>query len=149
MMLNLVIVLASLGLVAYSHMGIKKPPFDAQSEAESLKAEAIESTKLVPIKFDKIIVNLESRKTRLRFLDVEVNLLGYTLNEQKIIEEHKKLYQTFLNDAIIEIAAKTNPYNLNSVTGKLLFSSKVKQNFQKRIGKDLVKRILFTRFVIQ
>lgn len=149
MMLNLVVVLASLGLVAYAHLGIKKPPFNPESELDRLKSEAVESTKLVPIRFDKIILNLESRKTRLRFLDVEINLLGYTLDDQKILEKNKKLYQTFINDVLIDIAAKMKPHELNSVTGKLLFSSKIKKGFQKRIGKDLVKKVLFTRFVIQ
>ena len=76
-LLNLVIVLAGAGLVFYSHNMLKPEPTNQAAEAEKMKTDALESSQIQPVPIKKFVVNIHSRSTRLRYLDLEMNVLPF------------------------------------------------------------------------
>lgn len=141
-------VLASLGtagVFVYTEIVFKKPVPNDQVEFDKLKDEKKNIFIPESFKLDKIIVNLPSNTTRLRFLDVEINLVIFDKEDSKILEENKSL----INDIIIEVAADMDPDELNSISGKLIFESRVKNRINKKLDKMIVKELFYSKFVVQ
>lgn len=143
--LNLVIVLAGAGLVFYSHNMIKPEPTDQVAEAENLKKEALESSQIQPVPIKKFVVNLHSRSTRLRYLDVEMNVLPFHEDQKELIKANEYIFK----DVVIEIASHLEPDELDSVTGKILLENKIKKQVNAKLGQPVVKQIYFSGFVVQ
>lgn len=143
--LNLVVVLGSAGLVIYSHALVKPAPTDIAGEEGSLVGDANIRYRLTPVKMKKITVNLSSRKTRLRYLDMEMNVLTFDEDQKRIITDSTAL----INDVVIRIAGNMKAKELNSLTGKMLFKSRVKKQINITLGETIAKEIIFSRFVVQ
>ncbi len=143
--LNLLVVLAGAGLVYYAHNIIKPEATNQALEAEALKNEALEDSQLSPVPIKKFVVNLHSRGTRLRYLDLEMNVLTFHANQKEIIKSHEYLFK----DVVIEIASHLEPEQLDSVTGKILLENKIKKQINAKIGQPVVKQIFFSGFVVQ
>lgn len=144
--LNLVIALAGAGLVYYSHNIIKPEPTDQTAEAEAMKKDAVASTQLKPVPIKKFAVNLHSRSTRLRYLDIEMNVLTFHEDQVNIIKASEHIFK----DVVIEIASRLEPDELDSVTGKILLENKIKKAVNAKLGEPpVVKQIYFSTFVVQ
>lgn len=143
---NLVVVLAGAGLVFYSHNMIKPEPTNQAAETEKLKAEAIAQTQVQPVPIKKFIVNLHSRSSRLRFLDIEMNVLTFNDEQKEIVKAHEYIFK----DVVIEIASYLEPDDLDSVTGKILLENKIKKKVNEKLGEiPVIKQIYFSTFVVQ
>lgn len=143
---NLVIVLAGAGLVYYSHNLIKPEPTDQVAEAEALKADALAATSVRPVPIKKFVVNLHSRSTRLRYLDLEMNVLTFHEDQKELIKANEHLFK----DVVIEIASRLEPDELDTVTGKILLENKIKKQVNAKLGDSpVVKQIYFSGFVVQ
>jgi flagellar FliL protein len=148
--LNLVVALVGAGLVFYSHNMIKRAETDQKAEEAKLKTEAVESTQLQPVPIKKFVVNLFSRGTRLRYLDLEMNVLTFTADQKQIVKNNEHVFK----DVVIEIASKLAPEDLDTVTGKLLLENRIKKQVNERLQKlgaigPVVKQIYFSGFVVQ
>jgi len=143
--LNLVIVVAGAGLVFYSHNMIKAPPTDQAKEAEALKKNALENSALQPVPIKKFVVNLHSRSTRLRFLDLEMNILTFHEDQKPLVKANEHIFK----DVVIDIASRLEPDDLDSVTGKILLENKIKKQVNAKLGQPVVKQIFFSGFVVQ
>lgn len=145
LILALLTTIATAGVFVYTEILYKRALPNDQAEFQALK----ESTKnnYIPesFKLDKIIVNLPSKTSRLRFLDTEINLVLFDKEFVKLLEENKAL----INDLIIEIAADMDPDELNSISGKLIFESRVRNRLNQKLGKMIVKELFYSKFVIQ
>lgn len=143
---NLVVVLAGAGLVFYSHNMIKPEPTNQAAETEKLKADAIAQTQVQPVPIKKFIVNLHSRSSRLRFLDIEMNVLTFNDEQKEIVKAHEYIFK----DVVIEIASYLEPDDLDSVTGKILLENKIKKKVNEKLGEiPVIKQIYFSTFVVQ
>lgn len=144
--LNFVVVLGGAGLIFYSHNMIKPPATDQAAEVEALKNNAMESSQIKPVPIKNFVVNLHSRGNRLRYLDLEMNILTFTEDQKEIIKAHEYL----LKDVVIEIAAHLEPDDLDSVTGKILLENKIKKQMNAKLGEiPVIKQIYFSGFVVQ
>lgn len=144
--LNLVIVLAATGLVVYSHTMIKPKPTDQAAETEELKKQAIADTQIQPVPIKKFVVNLHSRSTRLRYLDIEMNILPFKEDQKDIIKQNEFLFK----DTVIEIASHLDPDDLDSITGKILLENRIKKAINAKLGDPpVIKQIYFSGFVVQ
>src|SRR3712207_6766533 len=99
--LNLLVVLAGAGLVFYSHNMIKPEPTNQDAETEALKKEAVAQTQIQPVPIKKFVVNLHSRSSRLRYLDIEMNVLTFREDQKEIIKANEHIFK----DTVIEIAS--------------------------------------------
>ncbi|MCM2351533.1 MAG: flagellar basal body-associated FliL family protein [Bacteriovoracaceae bacterium] len=144
--LNLVIVLAGAGLVFYSHNLLKPEPIDQSAEAQALKDQAVSSSQIQPVPIKKFVVNLHSRGTRLRYLDIEMNVLPFSEDQKELIKSNEHVFK----DVVIEIASQLEPDDLDSVTGKILLENKIKKQVNAELGDSpVIKQIYFSGFVVQ
>jgi flagellar protein FliL len=142
---NLVIVLGGLGVVFYAHNVIKPVPTDQAAEAAALKTGALEQSMLQPVPIKKFVVNLHSPGTRLRYLDLEMNVLTFRETQKEQVKTNEHIFK----DVVIEIASHLGPDDLDTVTGKIILESKIKKQVNARLGQPVVKQIFFSGFVVQ
>lgn len=144
--INLVIVLLGAGMVYYSHNILKPDPVDQVAEAQALKNEALALTKILPVPIKKFAVNLHSRSSRLRYLDLEMNVLTFHEDQREIVKAKEHLFK----DTVIEIASHLAPEDLDSLTGKMLLENNIKKQVNAKLGSPpVVKQIFFSGFVVQ
>lgn len=142
---NLVVVLAGAGLVYYSHFMIKPEPTNQAAEEEKLKKDASEKSKIEPVAIKKFVVNLHSGSSRLRYLDLEMNILTFHNDQKELIKNSEHL----LKDVVIQVSAQMDAGDLDSMTGKITFESRVKKMVNERLGQPVIKQIYFSTFVVQ
>jgi len=144
-LVNLVIVLAGAGLVFYSHKMIKPEATNQVAEEEKLKADALEKAQVKPVAMKKFVVNLHSKETRLRYLDVEMNILPFENAQAEIIKANEYIFK----DVVIEVASHLIPDELDTLSGKILLENKIKKQVNAKLGQPVVKQIYFSGFVVQ
>ena len=137
--------MATLGIFIYTEMVFKKPLPDEGRELEALKTDSELSVAPEIYKLDKLIINLNSRGSRLRFLDVEIHLVPYKSNALETFDSQK----AFIIDAILDISSNMEPEELNTVAGKVLLEERIRRRLNDFFGKALIKEIFFSRFVVQ
>ena len=144
--INLAVVLLGAGLVFYSHNMLKPAPTDQAMEAEALKNDALANTQMKPVPIKKFVVNLHSGGSRLRYLDLEMNVLTFSESQKEIVKANEHVFK----DVVIEIASHLEPDDLDSVTGKILLENKIKKRVNAKLGNPpVVKQIYFSGFVVQ
>jgi flagellar FliL protein len=143
--LNLVVVLAGAGLVYYAHNIIKPEPTNQAAEAESLKTNAAELAQVQALPMKKFVVNLHSRESRLRYLDVEMNILPFHNDQKELIKANEYI----LKDILIETASHLAPEDLDTLSGKILLENKLKKQINAKLGQPVVKQIYFSGFIVQ
>ena len=106
---------------------------------------SINLSQITPVKFPELLINLYSRQTRLRFLQVQMNL--------EVFEEKDKdkvnTYKAFITDSLIDITSNLTPAELNSVTGRILLETRIKNRVNEQLDHKLIKKIYFSKFIIQ
>lgn len=142
---NLVVVLAGAGAVYYSHNLIKPIPTDQKAEEEALKTNAAAEAQLQPVPLKKIVVNLYSKATRLRYLDIDMSVLTFHEDQKEIVKNHEYIFK----DVVVEIAAHLTPEELESMTGKILLENKIKKTVNTKLGQPVIRQIFFSGFVVQ
>jgi flagellar FliL protein len=143
--LNGLIVAAAVGLVWYSHNIVSPPLTDSQKQFSNLIDSSVSDFKRTPVTFKEIVVNLYSRQRRLRFLNLTMNIEVYDDGQEEIV----KTYKPFINDRLIDIAGNMKPDEVNSVTGRILLESRIKKNFNQAVGAKVIKKIYFSKFIVQ
>lgn len=148
--INGLVVLAATILVTYSHTLLGPPATDESKEFSGLVKDSMLEFQKPQIQFPEMVINLYSRETRLRFLNLKMTLETFEEKQNALIEKSKPLVQ----DSIIDIASNMSPQELNSVTGKILLETRVKKAvnaalIHKGAQNPVVKKIYFTKFIIQ
>lgn len=143
--LMLLATLATAGVFFYTQYVYERPLPNPEAERAKMFEQAKE--KLFPnsYKLDKLIINLPSRSSRLRFLDMQVYLVPFESSATESFDKHKAAIQ----DLIIEIASAMEPGELGTISGKILLESRMKNSINMLFPKPLIKSIQFTDFVIQ
>lgn len=144
-LVNLVVVVLGAGLVYYSHVMIKPEPTDQAAEEANLKKDASEKSKIEPVPIKKFVVNLHSGSSRLRFLDLEMNVLTFHGDQKELVKASEHIFK----DIVIQVASQMEASDLDSMTGKITFESRVKKAVNEKLGQPVVKQIYFSTFVIQ
>lgn len=143
--LTLLATLATVGVFVYTNIIYKKELPDGAKEMQALKDDYSQINFPHTYVLDKITVNLDSATRRLRFLDVEVHLVLFQQEDSEILDTIKpKVY-----DAIIDVAAAISPDELNSLSGKLIFESRIKKRINDLAKKRVIKEVFFSKFVVQ
>lgn len=143
--INGLVVIAATALVVYSHTVIAPPPTDESKEFSGLVKKSMLEFQKSQIQFPEMVINLYSRESRLRFVNLKMSIETFEENQNQLIEDSKSLIQ----DALIDIASNMTPQELNSVTGRILLETRVKKSVNGSLGKPAVKKIYFSKFIIQ
>ena len=140
-----VVALASAGLVYYSHNMIQKVKTNESAEFSQMADGLVSDLNIPKVSLEEISVNLYSRKTRLRFLNIKLDLELF----QNGMQEKLKDLTPVINDQLIDIAGNMKAGELNSITGKILLESRIKKRLNNILGAPIIKRIYFSKFIIQ
>lgn len=143
--LNGAVALAAAGLVFYAHTSIKPLPTDQKAEELNLQKSAAADNEVTAVTFKKMVVNIYTEGTRLRYLEVEVGLLPFSESHKELLKKAEFLLQ----DALIDIGARMAPDELSSVTGKILLEDRLKKRLNEKFGAQIIKQVYFSRFVVQ
>ncbi|MBD63929.1 MAG: hypothetical protein CME62_01880 [Halobacteriovoraceae bacterium] len=143
--LNVAIVGLSVGLIYYSHNIISPPPTDRGGELGSMIEKEMGELQKPPVVLEEIVVNLYSREARLRFLDTQMNIELYEEKDREAV----MLLKPHIFDTLIDVAGNMSPNELNSVTGKILLETRVKNRVNDMVPNPVIRKILFSKFIIQ
>lgn len=144
-LINTIVIGLAVALVVYSHTMIKKPLTDGNAEFGGLIESSMREFQKAPVTLDEIVVNLYSRERRLRFLDTQMNIELFNEKDRAEVLAIK----THIFDALIDIAGNMKPNELNSVTGRILLENRIKKRVNSKVGRSLIKKIYFSKFIIQ
>ena len=136
---------ATLAFFYYSMNIYQRPLPDNATEEQALLDDSKQKTFSEAFKLDKLIVNLKSRTSRLRFLDIQTYLVPFKNSHHDVLEQNKAI----INDIIIDEAARIKPAELNTVSGKLIFENRLRKRINGELNAQMVKDIFFSRFVVQ
>lgn len=143
--ISLVVTLLTAGFFVYTEFVFKKPLPDNAKEMVDFSEDVDKLIAFKTIKLKPIVTNLYSKKTRLRYLNLEIHVQPFNQKQIDEIEMHEKM----LYDTIITVAGRMAPEDLNSLAGKLLFETRIKKEFNERFDEPLINKLFFSVFVIQ
>lgn len=143
--LNGIAVTAAAVLVVFSHTMLKKPGTERGKEFGNMIEGSISELEKAPVVLDEIVVNLYSREARLRFLDTQMNLVIFEEKDR----EMALILKPFVFDTLIDVAGNMLPKELNSITGRILLETRVKNRVNELVKRPVIKKILFSKFIIQ
>lgn len=143
--INGLIVLAATALVVYSHTILSPPPTDETKEFSGLVKDSMLEFQKPQVEFPEMVINLYSREIRLRFLNVKMTIETFEESQNQMLENAKPMVQ----DAIIDTASNMTPQELNSVTGRILLEARVKKMVNSNLPKPAIKKIYFSKFIVQ
>jgi flagellar FliL protein len=143
--LNAVIVTGAAALVFFSHNMVNKPPTERGKEFGNMIENSINEYEKPPVTMDEIVVNLYSRESRLRFLNTQMNIEIFKEDDRQLIMELKPV----IFDNLIDITGNMKPAELNSVTGRILLETRLKNRVNDYVGRPTLKKILFSKYIIQ
>lgn len=138
-------VILATALVIYSHTLVKKVPTDESAEFSGMVKTSIEEFQKPTVKFKEQVINLYSREARLRFVNLIMDIETFDQSQLMIIEDAKPL----IVDSLIDIVSNTSPTDLNSVTGKILLETRLKEKVNSKLGEPAVKKVYFSKFIVQ
>lgn len=144
-LINLVVALAGVGVVFYSHNMMKPEPTDQDLEKSRMRESLQGQSNITPVPLTKLTVNLLSGPNRLRFLNLEMNIVPFFEDQKKTIKDNEYL----IKNVVIELASTLTPEEVETVTGKMLFESRTKKQINTKLGQPVIKQIFFSKFVIQ
>lgn len=143
--INGVVVLGATALVIITHTQFAPPVTEQGKEFGTLIENSINEYQKPPVVLDEALVNLYSREARLRFLNTQMNIVLFEESDR----EKVMIMKPFIFDILIDVAGNMKPEELNSVTGRLILEERIKSKFNQLAEKHIIKRILFTKFIIQ
>ena len=136
---------ATMGVFVYTQFLYERPLPNPAEERAKMHEEA--KAKLFPnsYKLDKLIINLPSKSSRLRFVDMQIYLVPFQSEATEAFDKKKAAIQDFIIATVSSMEAE----ELGSVSGKILLENRIKKGVNSFYPKPLVKSIQFTDFVIQ
>ncbi|MBF0362282.1 MAG: flagellar basal body-associated FliL family protein [Oligoflexia bacterium] len=143
---NLLSIFLVLAFFVYTGMFYVKPLPDNNVEFTKFKERSkyqIIEAKIY--KLDRMVLNLQSRKARMRNIDLQVQFLLFKEEFIAFLETNKHV----VYDKIIEIVAGMEADEINSVTGKILLEERIKKAVEEIAHAPVVKTVYFTVFVVQ
>ena len=143
--LNLLGLLVGVGFVYYTNFIYQRPLPSEQVEQAHLIEEAAQLMATAPVRFKRRTVNLLSGPNKLRFLDFQMYVLPFKEAQTDEINKNESL----IFDTAIELAGRFTAEELNTVAGKILFEGRIKKQLNSYFNPPLVKKIYFTKFVVQ
>jgi flagellar basal body-associated protein FliL len=142
---NLVGVFAGVGLFGYAMFGIKPAPLDPDQALTNLLENEAQATRITPVKIKKQTINIYSPSSRLRFLDIEMDILVFAEAYKAKITKNESI----ILDALVDIGGNMEASELSSVSGKMLLEARLRQAINQQLGEKIIKEIFFSHYVVQ
>ena len=145
MLVSVLLSLLTLLFFIYTEVLFEKEPPSNDEGMTALQKESTQNSKPQDYELKKMVVNLKTERNRLRFLEIETHLIVFKEKQLKLLEKNEAI----INDTIIDVGSRLTAEELNTVAGKILLGSRIKNHLNKSFGTPVIKDILFSSFVIQ
>lgn len=132
-------------LFVYTQLVYEPPLPNNELEKMALKKDSKKEMVTKSFKVSKLIVNLPSRRTRLRFLAIITHLVPFKENEIKEIKKQ----ETQIKNVIIEQTSKFQANELNTISGKVILEGRLRKALNALFAKEMIKDIYFSLFTVQ
>jgi flagellar protein FliL len=144
--LNALVSFALAGLMYYYSAIHQKPLPGDQAMTEVMKKDIEEkSMTFSALEVSGTIVNLRSRTSRLRFLDIDMQLVP----SPPFTVEELKTHLVVIRDIVINVASQMTDEELSTVSGKILLEGRIKKETELYFKRPSLEKIIFTKYVIQ
>lgn len=138
--------LAALVVCIYTIKVYKRPLISDKAEFQELKVAAANFDQdSATFKLGPLTTNLASNSNRLRFVSFELYLLPQKDEDLKLLEEQSAA----LYDFIYQNLDRFTPQEINTVSGKLIFESRLKNNINQFFGRSIIRAMYFSDFMVQ
>ena len=151
---NTVAALAAVGMLYYKFKIFKRPPITESAEAAKLKKK-FEKPKLVgppgSLKFDTVTINLAQAQAgtggenKIHYASVAFTITTADQGGMHKLEEIRPLLQ----DRLISMVAKRQYGEVNSVQGRYLLRTQLRELANQLAKEPLATDVYFTEFVVQ
>lgn len=145
---NAVLMLAVLGLVAYTKLGYQRPvitePEELAKKQEEIKA-APEPTERPLVSFDQLSVNIAMTSGKQHYATVAFSVECRDDKAAAAITEKK----AEITDKVIAILGKRQMMELRSIQGRLLFKSELLRAFNQIVEAGAATDLYFSAFILQ
>jgi flagellar basal body-associated protein FliL len=144
-LLNVVVMLGSVGVVYYANFKLKPPPINPAEEFAKLQASAVGQTEAPAFTLPKLVINLANFQGKLHYVDMEVSLEPFQADNKTTFEQN----QARITDIIIDVGTNLTLDDVTSLSGKILYAEEIKNRINREFKSPVVKKVLFSRFVVQ
>ena len=143
----LIVTLITLGFFYYSIDLYQKETFDDKNLKDSISSDQkLKKYEFVePYSMKRIVINLPSNTSRLRFLELEMSLETIKPSQMDKLKD----METIIKDAAISVGGAMTPDELNSLSGKVMFEEKLKEKIRLATSRNIISRIFYRRFIVQ
>lgn len=142
---GLLATMVTLGIFVYTGFVYQKPLPTAAEGLQEFKEETSKVEVVENFKMKRFIVNIKSETKKLRFLELIIECVPYRPHHKEMLEKKEAI----VRDAVIEVSSSMLPQDLDSVSGKIILEDRIRKRINQIYGKEIVKKIFFTKFVIQ
>lgn len=143
--LSTIVAVGLLTVFIYTEVLYEKPLPQDDELVQELLNDIKNEERPQSYEMEQMIVNLQSRTRRLRFLDIIMHFVPFEQKHLSMFEQNRAP----IKDVIIDTAGRMHPEELNSVAGKILLEDRLKKRINQRLGSKAIREILFVRFVVQ
>jgi len=144
-LISLALTAAAVGVLVYTTVLYKKPLPKNDVEFEKMKEEAKVFAKPITVEMKKFVINLNSKDTKMRFVDMKIFLVPFKAQDKDLLMQR----QERLSDIVISTTGSMTSEELNSIAGKLLLEGRLKKRMNESLKGDYIQAIHFSNFVIQ
>jgi flagellar basal body-associated protein FliL len=144
--LNALVSMLIAGLMYYYANVHQKPLPENTAMTEEMKKDIEDkSMTFSALEMNGTIVNLRSRTSRLRFLDLDMQLVP----SPPFKVEDLKTHNVVIKDIVINVASQMTDEELATVSGKILLEGRIKKETELFFKRPSLEKIIFTKYVIQ
>jgi len=144
-LITVVVSIATLSFFIYTEVFFQKDVPSAEEGLQELHENVSGITLPEIYNLKKLIINIKSPNKRLRFLEITPHLVVFKPEYKDEMEKN----EATIKDQIIYIASHMTPIELNTIAGKTLLENRIQKSINNGFHRPLIKKIFFSRFVIQ
>ena len=143
--ISTLVALGTCGVFYYTTKIYKKPLPSESRQKQLLLSHARRAVVPKALILKKVLLNLKSRTSRLRFLELDIHIIPIRQTNLGSLKSAK----TFVMDSILDIGGRMQAEEVNSISGKILLENRIKKSIDRYFGRAFIKEIFFSRFVVQ
>jgi flagellar FliL protein len=147
-LVNMLLMLAALGMLVYTKLLYKKPEIIEETELEKKKEELGKPLPLAEkslMAFEQVTVNIAMTQGKAHYATIAFSLELRDAEAAAIAKAKKAM----IVDKMLQALAKRQVTELNTIQGKLLLKTQLMTEYNEVISPGAVTDIFFSNFILQ
>jgi len=139
-----VLVFAGITFSYMAHFKVDRPDLDDKLEKKKFLDQQLSTNKIEYYQLPKIQTNVVSSSNRMMHVEMTISIEP----SKKVPTNHFKKFEAQILDLIISTVSQKSPEEMNTVSGKIIFTDQIKNGMNEITGGENVKRIFFSTFSV-